>query len=51
MYIIVLIRVFTKEMGGGACGAACGTNKFYVEYGDKNYPKAGNYGANCIGTL
>ena len=44
-------RVFTKEMGGGACGAACGVNKFYVEYGDKNYPKAGDYGANCTGTL
>jgi len=44
-------RVFTKEMGGGACGAACGVNKFYVEYGDKNYPKAGDYAANCTGTL
>ena len=44
-------RVFTKEMGGGACGAACGVNKFYVEYGDKNYPKAGDYATNCTGTL
>ncbi len=44
-------RVFTKNMAGGACGAVCGVNKFYVEFGDKHYPKAGDYGANCIGLL
>jgi hypothetical protein len=44
-------RVFTKNMTGGACGSVCGVNKFYVEFDDKNYPKNGDYGANCIGTL
>ena len=38
-------RVITKDMAGSACTGPCGTNKFYVQYGDKTYP------GSCSGPL